>query len=75
MASTDTNTYAPDYAVHPGEILDETLFARGIKKADFAADMGIAPGVVVGRIQFDKIIPYSWLNGLTRKFVICESKT
>jgi len=27
MASTDTNTYAPDYAVHPGEILDETLFA------------------------------------------------
>ena len=25
MASTDTNTYAPDYAVHPGEILDETL--------------------------------------------------
>ncbi len=47
------------------------------KKAvsDFAADMGIAPGIVVGRLQFDKIIPYSWLNGLTRKFVICESKT
>ncbi len=32
MSSMETNAYQPDYAIHPGEILEETLDARGIKK-------------------------------------------
>lgn len=33
-----------DVAVHPGEILQIELEARGIKKMDFAASLGMKPG-------------------------------
>ena len=32
---------------------------------NFASEIGIAPGIVVGRLQHDGVIPYSHLNGLT----------
>ncbi|MBN1576391.1 MAG: HigA family addiction module antidote protein [Chitinispirillaceae bacterium] len=41
MGSTKTR-YAPDYAVHPGEIIAETLEARGLKKNDLAQRIGIS---------------------------------
>lgn len=34
----------------------------------FAQEQGIAPGIVVGRLQHDKIIPFSHLNALKRTF-------
>ena len=34
--------YEPDYAVHPGEILDETLDAYGIPKSDFLEKTGLS---------------------------------
>lgn len=37
-----TNQYIPDYAIHPGEYLDEVLEARGIKKKDFAERSGLS---------------------------------
>lgn len=33
----------------------------------FAADLGIAPGIVVGRLQHDGRIPHSHMNGLRRR--------
>jgi len=42
MANIETNQFYPDYAIHPGEILDETLEARGIKKSLFADKCGIS---------------------------------
>ena len=42
MSSMETNAYKPDYAIHPGEILEETLGARGIKKTELAERCGIA---------------------------------
>ena len=42
MSSMETNAYQPDYAIHPGEILEETLEARGIKKTALAERCGIA---------------------------------
>ena len=42
MISTESNQYNPDYAIHPGEILEETLEARGIKKTTFAEKCGIS---------------------------------
>lgn len=42
MIDTKINQFNPDYAIHPGEILDETLEARGIKKSLFADKCGIA---------------------------------
>jgi hypothetical protein len=34
----------------------------------FAASQGVAPGIVVGMLQHDRIIPWSHMNGLKRKF-------
>ncbi|MBD3338867.1 MAG: HigA family addiction module antidote protein [Candidatus Lokiarchaeota archaeon] len=37
---TQKNEYKPDYIVSPGEILDEVLESRGMKKIDFAKRCG-----------------------------------
>ena len=34
----------------------------------FAEKLGIAPGIVVGRLQHDKVIPYSTGNRLKKRF-------
>ena len=41
MNNIETNAYQPDYTIHPGEILEETLAARGIKKTALAERCGI----------------------------------
>jgi len=38
----------------------------------FAARIGIAPGIVVGRLQHDKIIPMSWGNDLKERYEWAE---
>lgn len=42
MISQSRNEYKPDYATAPGEILEETLDALGIKKKDFAESCGLS---------------------------------
>lgn len=37
-----TNTYNPDYVIHPGEYLEEILETRELKKRDFAERVGIS---------------------------------
>ena len=36
------NTYVPDYAIHPGEYLEEIIEARELKKGDFAKRCGLS---------------------------------
>jgi len=77
MADTTINQFAPDYAVHPGEILEETLEARGMKKAAFAKRCGLsdktvsqiingkAPVTPETAIQFERVLGVSatvWNN-------------
>jgi addiction module HigA family antidote len=38
----------------------------------FAKELGIAPGVLVGRLQHDEIVPFSWFHDLKRTFVFAE---
>ena len=38
---------------------------------DFARKIGIAPGIVVGRLQRDGIVPYSYLNKLKATYSWC----
>ena len=38
----------------------------------FAKELGIAPGVVVGRLQYDEVVPFSWFHDLKRTFVFAE---
>ncbi len=40
------NQYIPDYAIHPGEYLEEVLEAREIKKRDFAERVGLSDKAV-----------------------------
>ncbi len=42
---------------------------------NFAREMGIAPGIVVGRLQHERILPRSHLNGLKVRFKFGESAT
>jgi len=42
MLNRVKNEYRPDYASSPGEILEETLDARGIRKKDFAERCGLS---------------------------------
>lgn len=68
MAETARNEFMPDYAVHPGEILNETLDARGIKKSVFARRCGLsdktislilsgkAPVTYETAIQFERVL-------------------
>lgn len=41
----------------------------------FANELGIAPGIVVGRLQHDGVIPFSWFNDVKRTFVFAEENT
>ena len=38
----------------------------------FASKLGVAPGIVVGRLQHDKLIPFSQGNSLKRQFCFSE---
>lgn len=77
MFAVATNQYNPDYAIHPGEILEETLDARGIKKTEFAGRCGLsiktvsqiingkAPVSPETAIQFERVLGVSaniWNN-------------
>ena len=43
MLNNTKNQFEPDYAIHPGEILEETLQARGIGKTELAMRSGLTP--------------------------------
>ncbi len=77
MIPQTANKFVPDYAVPPGEILEETLEARGIKKKEFAERCGIsektvnliirgkAPVLPATAIQFERVLGVSaavWNN-------------
>jgi len=71
MAIIKKNQFEPDYAVHPGEILNEILEARGIREKDFAKRCGIsfktisqiinskAPVTPETSIQFERVLGVS----------------
>ncbi len=42
MEIRNKTTYAPDYAIHPGEYLEEVLEARSLKKRELAERLGIS---------------------------------
>ena len=44
--STKTYELTPDYCVHPGEILEEIIDARGISKGDLAKRTGLTPKTI-----------------------------
>ena len=67
----EANIFARDILIPPEKLI--RFLAPGFKPTllqiqRFAADIGIAPGIVVGRLQHDKIIPWSWGNNLKVRY-------
>ncbi|MFH0787140.1 MAG: HigA family addiction module antitoxin [Pseudomonadota bacterium] len=62
--------FAQDFLIPPKEV---TVF-KGMEKITFerinslARQLGIAPGIIVGRLQHDGLVPYSFGNNLKKKF-------
>lgn len=62
-------------------LLDWRRFARSDQyyaRADiaaFAEEIGVAPGIVVGRLQHEGLIPFSHCNDLKRRFAWIEANT
>ena len=57
---------------------DKFVSIRPISRARvlaFARDLGIAPGIVVGRLQHDDFVPFSWFQDLKRTFGFAEEDT
>jgi len=64
---SEANAFARDMLIPPKEL--SSFLASAYKPTlsqirKFAVRIGIAPGIVVGRLQHDKIMPMSWGNDL-----------
>ena len=66
----EADAFAADFLIpcaHYSELLALRPFTAA-KIERFAAQLQLAPGVVVGRLQHDKQLPFHHLNGLKRRF-------
>lgn len=66
----EANKFAADLLIPPAEW--ERFLASSQKRAkagiqQFASEIGIAPGIVVGRLQYEKELPRSHCNDLKRR--------
>ena len=63
----EANAFAGNFLIPPREAgqLDKLWSKKSV--VAFARSIGVAPGIVVGRLQREGIVPYSNLNGLKRK--------
>ncbi|MEA3351275.1 MAG: HigA family addiction module antitoxin [Chloroflexota bacterium] len=64
--------FAADFLIPPQEFVRFEPAARHYSKTDvtrFAKRIGIAPGIVVGRLQREKRIPFSHMNGLKQRLI------
>jgi addiction module HigA family antidote len=67
----EANQFAADMLIPPQKYAAFMRSNSRMSKAvvrQFAQEIGIAPGIVVGRLQHDGYLPYSHLNGLKEKF-------
>jgi len=66
----EADKFAADLLIPPTK--HETLLAgvplSRARVLAFADEIGIAPGIVVGRLQHEKAIPFSWFQNLKRTF-------
>ncbi|MBX3010422.1 MAG: HigA family addiction module antidote protein [Caldilineaceae bacterium] len=68
----EANQFAANLLIDPTAYQKFVSTRKTFSKADirqFATDQNIAPGIVVGRLQHDKVLPFSHCNELKVKFV------
>jgi Zn-dependent peptidase ImmA (M78 family) len=67
----EANVFARDMLIPPDKLSDFLASAYKptlLQIKRFAAYIGIAPGIVVGRLQHDKVLPMSWGNDLKIRY-------
>ena len=66
----EANTFASEFLIPKHKLAAfrqyGRLSAQSIER--FATELGIAPGIVVGRLQHEGLLPYTHLNGLKQTF-------
>ena len=66
----EANTFASDFLIPKiafAQFRQQRPFATETVKR-FAAELGIASGIVVGRLQHERLLPFTHLNALKRHF-------
>ena len=79
----EANRFAADLLVPPADLQRfHERRGRSYLSAElieaFAAELGVAPGIIVGRLQHDNSLPKTHLNGLKQKLTpvaLCADKT
>ena len=67
----EANAFACDILVPPEQLENflASVFSPTLAQVEkFAVSIGIAPGIVVGRLQHDKKMPRNWGNGLKVRY-------
>jgi len=62
---TQANTFAADMLVDPTEwrqFVAHRSYCKKVNIQTFAQRMGIAPGIIVGRLQHEKLLPFDYCN-------------
>ena len=65
----EADRFASDLLIPPSKVRFLSNLQTEKDICDFATSIGIAPGIVVGRMQHDKLIPFSSFNGLKQKLI------
>lgn len=66
----EADRFASDFLIPRAsysEFIQDTLISKS-KIKDFASSIGIAPGIVAGRLQYDKLLPVTHCNDLKKRF-------
>lgn len=71
----EADRFAADFLIPPtqwGQFIDQGRVPGRKDVIGFATELGIAPGIVVGRLQHEGILPRNFLNGLKVRFDFVE---
>lgn len=70
----EANAWASNWLIPESEAYALPALCSKAAVQSFAAKIGIHPGIVVGRLQHEKIIDPSWFNGLKESFSLTPQK-
>lgn len=65
----EANEFAADLLIPSCFVAELTTLKSKVAVKEFAARVGVHPGIVVGRLQHEGIVPQKDMNGLKAKFV------
>ena len=69
----EANVWAGDFLIPEQQTASLAFLRSKAAVIDFAQQIGVPPGVVVGRLQHDKLIEPSWMNDLKQSFRFKEA--